>query len=158
MFAVAACSRSPAPAAEEPVGVSTVHAADMPPPSTSAAAETGGATTCLSDAGPILFEEGSSTVTPEIDAALQRVARCLTRGPLAGAAVVAVGHADVVGQEASNVVLGLDRAAKVRDFLVAHGVDARRVVAVSSGDRETRATVPGRRVDVVVVTPPSAAR
>lgn len=82
---------------------------------------------------------------------VSRTARCLTGGPLAGSYVIAIGRADPVGGAAENMALGLDRAAKIRQHLVARGVEERRVLATTTGERATAASVPGRRVDLVLV-------
>ena len=71
--------------------------------------------------------------------------------------VVCEGHTDSVGSEEYNMDLGQRRADSVCDFLVAQGVDASRVRAVSFGESDPQATndtaegrAENRRVEVVV--------
>lgn len=105
-----------------------------------------------------MFPAGSSVITPAEDRELGRIARCLTTGPLARTSVIAVGHADPAGGAREDLQLGLDRASTIRDFLVARGVAANRVVATSAGAAASAASVPGARVDLVIapsLTPPA---
>jgi OOP family OmpA-OmpF porin len=43
-------------------------------------------------------------------------------------------HTDNVGSNAANIMLGLDRARAIRDYLVSQGVAAERIRMVSSGE------------------------
>lgn len=155
----AACASRPKPDLDQPVGITTARAAPIdvevprpevvpPPPSDPA---------CPLPLPSFVFPEGSAIVSPSQDFELQRLAACLTVGPFRGARVVAIGHGDAVGGDLENLGLGLERAGKIRAFLVAHGVSGERVVATSSGERSTEATRPGRRVDLVMVPAPPAA-
>ncbi len=161
-LAMAACGGGNAQA--PPPGVSTVTAAApdaLAPPDTQGAAEHQTATApppaptasealppCPSRTQSFVFESDSANVTPEQDHALQQLAACLTSGVLRTATVIAVGHADPVGNADSNLGLGLTRAARVKAFLVAHGVPTDRVIATSEGARSSASMSAGRRVDL----------
>lgn len=64
---------------------------------------------------------------------LDRLAACLTTGPLQGTPVVLVGHTDSVGTEAYNEKLGLSRAKQVAGYLIDKGVDKKKIKFSSRG-------------------------
>ena len=76
---------------------------------------------------------------------LHKLALCFNQPSLERTAIVAIGYADPVGAELYNLNLALERAQKVRAFLVANGVAADRVIAASVGSETDR---PGRRVEL----------
>lgn len=96
------------------------------------------------------FDAGSAVVDPAQDVELHRIARCLAVGPLRRDRLVVIGHADERGPAAENLDLALDRASKVREFLVAHGAPEERVLATAASTQ----AFPGRRVDFVLVVTP----
>lgn len=59
---------------------------------------------------------------------------CMTQGPLRGKTIRLVGHTDPRGTPDYNDALGLERAEKVKKFLVANGIGERRVVTASVGE------------------------
>lgn len=68
-----------------------------------------------------------------------------------------IGHTDRVGEEAYNHALGLERAVVIREMLVAQGVEAAAITALSYGEGDplvsTADNVPepqNRRVEVVI--------
>jgi len=82
---------------------------------------------------PVQFAFGSSTILPDARAQLEAVAEGIRM--LDPTRVVSVeGHTDAVGSEAYNMKLSRERALAVRDFLIARGIDARRLKAVGYGE------------------------
>ena len=83
-------------------------------------------------ANPILFAPGRATLTPEASAVVDQVAAIANR--FAGVQIAVVGHTDTDGDASRNLTLSEQRAAAVRDALVARGVTA---PLTSSGRGET---------------------
>lgn len=82
----------------------------------------------------VYFEEGKDVLTPESVAAFAQVkADILKRG---AAEVTVIGHTDRVGSLASNDELSKQRAAMVRDALVAAGLDPKLIEVAGRGERE----------------------
>lgn len=86
---------------------------------------------------------------------LDRLAECLTTGPLAGERLRLVGHTDPTGNETFNQRLGLWRARRVGEYLSKKGVHADRIQYESRGPKETSGD-PGRfaterRVDIQIL-------
>ena len=79
----------------------------------------------------VLFDTGRFNLKPAATEALQRAAKVLAQQP--DAPVVIEGHTDSVGTPQSNQTLSENRAAAVRDWLVANGVRAARVTAKGLG-------------------------
>src|SRR5690606_12603172 len=89
-----------------------------------------------SDAGDrVCFSAGSADLGARARGVIQAQARCLMRYPNLYAAVE--GHADDgTVSEAETLRISEERAAVVRDRLVAEGVDAQRLVAYGRGREE----------------------
>lgn len=79
----------------------------------------------------VLFDTGRFNLKPAATEALQRAAKLLAQQP--DAPVVIEGHTDSAGTAQSNQVLSENRAAAVRDWLIANGVRAARVTAKGLG-------------------------
>jgi outer membrane protein OmpA-like peptidoglycan-associated protein len=92
------------------------------------------------------FARGRSAVKPAATAALDQVALALRAN--ARAQVLIVGDGDVVGAGAS--ALALDRAASARDWMVARGVFAGRIVVASRNARGGTPAGDGPRLDVLI--------
>ncbi len=73
-------------------------------------------TQTISLPGDVLFDFDQSELRPEAASLLQRVANRLSEEP--SGRVVVTGHTDNVGDENYNLVLSLDRANAVKDFLM----------------------------------------
>jgi len=86
------------------------------------------------EATPITFESNSATLTPESAAVLDRVNA--TAQELAGVAIVAIGHTDSDGREATNQALSEARAAAVVDALVERGLPADALSSEGRGQTE----------------------
>lgn len=100
--------------------------------------------------GDASFEPGRSALRPAARAWLDRVAAA-ARGWTA-AEIRIVGHTDATGSAAANDALSLDRAASVRDWLVARGVPAPRIGVAGRGSREAGTGAAGgdRRVEILI--------
>jgi outer membrane protein OmpA-like peptidoglycan-associated protein len=100
--------------------------------------------------GEATFEPGRSALQPGARAWLDRVAAAVRGWPTAEIRIV--GHTDATGTAAANDALSLDRAASVRDWLVARGVPAPRIGVAGRGAREAGTGSPGgdRRVEILI--------
>lgn len=105
--------------------------------------------------GELLFRPGASTLAREAQPPLQGVAETLARHPRLRLEVQ--GHTDATGSAPSNQRLSEARAAAVREYLVAKGVEAERIDAAGFGDSQpvaSNASADGRRrnrrVEIVV--------
>ena len=84
--------------------------------------------------GPINFLESQTRMRDSARPALERVVALAAA--CRGAAISITGHTDASGDETWNQQLSLARARAVGDWLVAHGVDAERVVFAGAGSSE----------------------
>lgn len=64
---------------------------------------------------------------------MKNLVACMTVGPLRGRTIKLIGHTDPRGTAAYNERLGLERAEKVKKFLVTNGIDPARIVTASMG-------------------------
>ncbi len=110
----------------------------------------------LSDEGKVAFAFDSARLTAQSEQELAAVFAAIGRYDQL-ASVQVTGHTDSTGPESYNQTLSEKRAAAVRDFLVARGVDAQRVSVRGMGDAQpvannaTRAgRAQNRRVDILV--------
>ena len=87
----------------------------------------------------VLFATGSAELLPESTAELRKLRGLLREYP--DLRIRLQGHTDDVGEEADNLDLSERRAAAVRDYLSAEGVDPARLSAVGFG--ESRPLVTG---------------
>ena len=70
---------------------------------------------------------------------MQNLANCMISGPLKGKAIRLVGHTDPRGTEEYNDKLGLERAERVKKYLVSQGVDAGRIQTTTHGEDSSSA-------------------
>lgn len=82
----------------------------------------------------ISFDTGRSAIRPELQPILTQFASGLNNQP--NTEILVIGHADSTGSDAINNPLSADRAASARDFLVARGVDSRRIRVEGRGSRQ----------------------
>jgi OOP family OmpA-OmpF porin len=79
----------------------------------------------------IEFQSGSATLTDAGVAILDEMASAIRK--FDGAEIQVVGHTDDSGNRMANIALSLSRANAVRDYLVAKGIDAQRIMALGAG-------------------------
>ncbi|XKH02214.1 OmpA family protein [Marinobacter nauticus] len=105
--------------------------------------------------GDVLFASGSANIQGGTNQNLVKLVNFLNQYP--ERQVVIEGHTDNVGSAAFNRDLSLQRAESVREFLIDHGVDSRRLTVVGFGyerpvaDNDTpTGRQQNRRVEVVI--------
>ena len=94
----------------------------------------------------VFFETGLSTLRKESYPALNELVAGLKAKP--GLVIEIAGHTDNVGKPESNQKLSEDRANAVRDYLMKHGIEEKRVTAKGYGDTQpvaSNATPQGRQ-------------
>ena len=107
--------------------------------------------------GPIVFEFGKATLMPESEAALAQLKDFLVEKKQITLLRIE-GHTDNVGQTAANLKLSGERALAVRQWLVDHGIESKRLIAIGFGDLKPVADngtdegrAQNRRTDFIVV-------
>lgn len=103
----------------------------------------------------ISFAVGRSDIEPNFRPILDRFANSLREHPTT--TVTIIGHTDSTGSDAINNPLSVNRAAAVRDYVVARGVSANRIAIDGRGSREPVASndtassrARNRRVEIFV--------
>ncbi|MFO0746165.1 MAG: OmpA family protein [Myxococcota bacterium] len=94
----------------------------------------------------VAFDAGSPTLDPTSGRALDEAAQAFARYPTLRLEVVAYGDDDA--PDDAREQLARDRAAVVRDYLVAHGIEPARIVARGSTERGGKKSA--RRVELTV--------
>jgi peptidoglycan-associated lipoprotein len=107
-------------------------------------------------AGSVPFFEFDSSLTREDDQPTMKIlAECMLTGPLQGKTIRLIGRTDPRGTAGYNATLGLERAGRVKDYLVAHGVATSRVEVDSAGEEQASAAPKDwpkdRRVEIQLV-------
>ncbi len=95
---------------------------------------------------PVFFDFDSASLSEEAKLTLDANIRWLERPENRLLRVLLEGHCDNRGTEEYNLALGDERASVVRDYLLAHGLDASRIATVSLGEErpfDTRRTEEG---------------
>ena len=82
----------------------------------------------------ISFDIGRYNIKPNLQPVLDQFAQGLNSQP--NTEVRIVGHTDNTGTDAINNPLSLNRAQSARDYLVARGVDARRIAIEGHGSKQ----------------------
>ena len=82
------------------------------------------------------FDFDSAKVDTEEQPGLRDLAQCMKTGPLHGKRVLVTGKTDPRGTDAYNDKLGLERAARVKRYLLAHGISSDRVATTSVGESD----------------------
>ena len=88
---------------------------------------------------PVVFETGGEAIRPESEAALQHVANYLKDKPYISLLRIE-SHTDNQGDAAKNQLLTERRAMAVGRWLIAHGVECQRLVAVGFGSMKPLAS------------------
>jgi peptidoglycan-associated lipoprotein len=86
------------------------------------------------------FGYNSSQVNPAYRATLKKLADCFATGPLKGATMHLVGHADPRGEPEYNMQLGEKRAGNVAKAIIAEGLPQAQVTTTSRGELDARGT------------------
>ena len=82
----------------------------------------------------ISFDTGQYAIKPNLRPILDQFAQGLSGQP--NTEIRIIGHTDITGTDAINNPLSINRAASARDYLVARGVDSRRIQIDGRGSRE----------------------
>jgi len=103
----------------------------------------------------LYFQFDSDELTDAARALLPEILRLVKERPVPD--VVAIGHTDTTGSRESNFQLGLRRAGRVRELLVAAGLDRALITVMSVGEAEPLIQTPdetreprNRRVEVAI--------
>jgi outer membrane protein OmpA-like peptidoglycan-associated protein len=84
------------------------------------------------------FKFDMSKPGPRDQPTMQVLVECMTVGPLRGRDIMLVGRTDPRGTEDYNEKLGLERAERVKKFLVTNGADAQHIQTSSLGKDDAR--------------------
>ncbi|MDO5571181.1 MAG: OmpA family protein [Bacteroidales bacterium] len=79
----------------------------------------------------ILFNTGSSTLSPLAESALSRIAYNLSKNP--NTIMTIVGYTDNTGSYETNMRLSQQRADAVRNYLISQGISSSRLQAIGKG-------------------------
>ena len=96
----------------------------------------------------MLFAFGKAELTPQTQAALDELASQLTENPDLTLSIE--GHTDEIDTEEFNMMLSLNRAAAVKQYLQARGIDPMRMGMSGFGETRpiaTNLTLEGRRLN-----------
>ena len=153
--ALIGCAHEHAPPVETapPIGVTetTSHVAPPAPAATAERAPTPGLNvsdeilkTCKINFDNIEtapeFDFDKSDLRADERALLEKVAACVTSGPLKGRSLKLVGRADPRGEVEYNFVLGESRAGSVRSYLMGLGLGSSRISTTSRGELDATGT------------------
>ena len=83
----------------------------------------------------ISFDTGQYPIKPNLRPILDQFAQGLSNQP--NTEIHIIGHTDTTGSDAVNNPLSVNRADSARDYLVARGVDSRRIHINGRGSRES---------------------
>jgi len=113
--------------------------------------------------GDVLFATGGAALKAEAAADLSNLGAFLAEYP--ARTVVIEGHTDSLGTQGFNDGLSQRRADAVMAYLIAHGLNPRRIRALGKGESEPVAAnhsaagrQSNRRVEVIIQNPPAALR
>lgn len=159
---IAACSKKPQITSPQPAGTRPVPAPTAPAATQAASPQLGVsqdlAKQCRLHFAPAevpQFAYDDFALLPEDRAVLERVASCITSGPLRGRTLELVGRADPRGTQEYNLGLGHRRANTVSSYLQRLGVATTQLATATRGDLDAKGTDEAswrtdRRVDIVL--------
>lgn len=163
VFAAVGCSKKqvtkvPPPANTTPVATPSSTATTTTPASPQLGVSQDLATECRLQLEPSrapTFEYDQFSLLPEDRALLERVATCVTSGPLKGRSLQLVGRADPRGTQEYNLGLGDRRANTVSSFLERLGVSRTQLATTTRGALDATGSDEAswrrdRRVDIVL--------
>lgn len=111
----------------------------------------------------VSFDTNSAQIKPNLAPVLDRFAQTLNANP--GSTVRIIGHTDNTGTDSINDPLSVNRAASVRQYLAARGVDPARITIDGRGSHEpiadnssAQGRAMNRRVEIFVGEAPVAQR
>ena len=144
-FALVACSSNKPKTSTTPPPAATASAEAKPAPVATAAAATANVGVSDDLAKKCQLQFSNPVEAPKFDFdefqlmsddrdLLEKVARCLTAGPLKNKPVRLVGRADPRGTEEYNLGLGSRRASAVREYLQRLGVSSNQLTQTTRGD------------------------
>ncbi len=85
---------------------------------------------------PIFFEFGSAELLPEAEVLLAKVGAALASEELVDFSFSVEGHTDSVGSDHYNATLSEERAAVVKAFLIAQGVQEQHLATIGHGEQQ----------------------
>jgi OmpA-OmpF porin, OOP family len=133
-MAIAECDPDLVAKVEAPAPAPVAAPAPAPAPKPAPAPAPKPAAEKVTLAADALFDFDKAVLRPEGKAKLDDVASKM--GEIKLEVIIAVGHADRFGSEAYNQQLSERRAAAVKDYLVAKGVEANRVYTEGKGSKQ----------------------
>jgi peptidoglycan-associated lipoprotein len=86
--------------------------------------------------GPAPFFQFDSASATGSQPTMQTLVNCMLSGALKGKAIRLIGHTDPRGSAQYNDKLGMERAERVKRYLVTNGVEADRIQTASVGEEE----------------------
>jgi peptidoglycan-associated lipoprotein len=89
--------------------------------------------------GPAPFFQFDSSSTVASQPTMQTLVNCMLSGPLKGKTIRLIGHTDPRGSAQYNDKLGMERAERVKRYLVTNGVGGDRIQTSSVGEEEASA-------------------
>jgi outer membrane protein OmpA-like peptidoglycan-associated protein len=82
----------------------------------------------------VFFDTGKATLRKESSGSLNELVEAMKLKPRL--IIEIAGHTDNVGSAESNLILSNDRANAVRDYLIRHGIDGKRVMSKGYGETQ----------------------
>lgn len=84
----------------------------------------------------IFYESGKSDIKEESKVILGHIAKILNDNPTVTLEIIS--HTDAIGDDKSNLALSKKRAQAVADYLISHGIAAKRITTDGEGEKKIR--------------------